>query len=79
MSLNKGLKEYQRKLNAGEVKRAKHVDPIEKSRQNPGSFRFAINAKCYECSAFIRVDVTNCDIPDCPLYSHRPWQNKAIV
>ena len=77
MSLNKGLKEYIRKVEAGEIKKAKHIDPIEKSKQNPGSFRLAINAKCFECSACIRVDVTNCEIDDCPLYRHRPWQNKA--
>jgi hypothetical protein len=77
MSLNKGLKEYIRKVKAGEIKKAKHIDPIEKSEQNPGSFRFAITAKCYECSGCVKVDVTNCDIYDCPLYIHRPWQNKA--
>ncbi len=79
MSSNKGLEEYIRKVKAGEIKKVKHIDPIEKSKQNPGSFRFAINAKCYECSAFVRADVTNCEIDDCPLYRHRPWQNKVNV
>ena len=73
--LNQGLKEYHRKLKAGEIKRAKRISLIEKSKQSPGSFRLAINSKCYECSGFVKVDVTNCEIDECPLYRHRPWQN----
>jgi len=72
-----GLNEYRQKLRLGLVESPKPLDPIEKSRKNPNSLRFAINARCFDCSGFERSDVTNCEMTDCFLYRHRPWQNKA--
>ena len=77
VNLKQGAKEYRQKLKLGLVSQPNRLDPIEKSRQNPNSLRFAINAKCFDCSGFERPEVTNCEMTDCFLYRHRPWQNKA--
>ena len=77
VNLKQGAKEYRQKLKLGLVEKPKRLDPIEKSRQNPNSLRFAINARCFDCSGFERPEVTNCEFDDCPLHRHRPWQNKA--
>jgi hypothetical protein len=71
---NQGLKEYRQKLKLGLVEKPKRLDPIEKSKQNPTSLRFAINARCFDCSGFERLEVTNCEFVNCPLHRHRPWQ-----
>ena len=68
------LAEWRRKVAAGEVKRPKQLDPLEKARKNPRSLRLAINAKCYECACRQRIEVTRCVVTDCPLHPVRPWQ-----
>ena len=68
------LKEYREKVQLGLVPKPERLDPIEKAKRNPTSFRFAIRAKCFECSGFERIEVTNCEFDYCPLYKHRPWQ-----
>ena len=82
MILNQGLeiarKEYLRKIKTGETKRPKLMDPIEKAKSNPNSLRAAINGKCYDCSGGTRIDVTNCDMPDCELFKIRPWQRRNL-
>ncbi|MCP3933086.1 MAG: hypothetical protein GY705_28785 [Bacteroidetes bacterium] len=78
MSLNHGLKEHIRKVKSGEIERSKHIDPIEKSKRNPGSFKLAINAKCYDCCCGQKTEVKYCSVRGCPLYNLRPWQTKEI-
>jgi len=73
-----GLIAYQEKKQLGLMKEPKRLDPIQKAEQNPNSLRFAINAKCYNCSGFSKVDVTNCEMTDCELYHLRPWQKPHI-
>lgn len=56
-----------------------HIDPIERSNRNPTSLRYAINAKCFECQGFGADPapswrIGNCEIPRCPLYKVRPFQ-----
>ena len=68
------LKEYQRKVQAGEIERTAPVSPIEKAKQNPKSLRYAINAMCFDCSGYSKADVKRCHITTCPLHRHRPWQ-----
>ncbi len=63
-------------MNTSIKTRPKRLDPIEKSRQNSTSFRFAITAKCYDCSGYSKADVRNCEFEDCPLYPHRTWKKK---
>jgi hypothetical protein len=70
------LKEYHRKLKAGEIEKPKSLNPTEKAEQNPNSLRFALNAYCYNCSGFTRSEVTKCTAVNCPLYHLRPWQEK---
>jgi hypothetical protein len=74
LKLRQGAEEYRQKLKLGLVKK---LDPIEKAKQNPRSLRFAINAKCFDCSGFEKPEVTNCEMSDCFLHRHRPWQNNA--
>ena len=72
-----GLKEYQEKVKAGLIEKSKPLNPIEKALKNPKSLRFAINAKCYECSNEQRSEVTYCKVNECPLYNLRPYQVKG--
>ena len=53
-----------------------NLNPTEKALANPNSMRFAINAKCWDCCCFQRVEVTRCEITSCPLWNFRPWQRK---
>lgn len=69
-----GLEAYNEKVKAGQVERAKTLDPIEKARQNPKSLRAAINGKCYDCCCGNRAEVSRCQITDCTLHPVRPWQ-----
>ena len=72
--LKQGLKEYRQKLKLGLIERPQQVNPIEKAKQNPTSLKFAINAKCFDCSGFERPGVRDCEFNDCPLHHQRPWQ-----
>jgi len=71
--MQEGLKEYRRKLKAGEIKA---LDPIEKSFANSNSLRLAINAKCFECSGLSKIEITKCGIVACALHRFRPYQKK---
>ena len=79
MSNAEYLKEYQRKIAAGEIEKPKQKTPLEKAEEDPGSMRKAINAKCYECvydpvggSGSWRDQVRACGSKSCPLYSVKP-------
>lgn len=55
------------------------LDPMERARRNPQSLRMAITAKCWDCQGgdddpHPRWRIGNCTAPECPLYSHRPYQ-----
>jgi hypothetical protein len=55
-------------------------NPIEKALKNPKSLRAAINAKCFDCQGqdadpAPKWRIGNCEMPDCPLYSLRPYQD----
>lgn len=72
------LKEYNRKIAAGEIERAKPKNPLEKCQEDPKSMRKAVNAKCYDCifdnkaGGTWREQVRNCEQSICPLYQVRP-------
>ena len=70
------LKEYRAKIKSGEIKRPVPLSPIEKSKRNPKSLRYAITAMCFDCSGYSRPKVKKCEVATCPLHSFRPWQNK---
>ena len=72
--LTEGLKEWQRKVDAGEIERPKAKNPREKALDNPTSLRKAVNAKCWDCCCEVRIEVTKCSATDCPLWKLRPWQ-----
>jgi len=76
--MNQALKEHQNKLRLGLVTRPKIIDPIEKAEQNPNSLKYAIRAKCFNCSGFEKKEVTNCEMFDCELFNVRPWQKPYI-
>lgn len=55
-------------------------NPIEKALKNPKSLRAAINAKCFDCQGqdadpAPKWRIGNCEMPDCPLYPLRPYQD----
>ena len=66
-----GYKKYKALLKKGHKT---PIDPITKAKQNPKSLRFAINAKCYDCSCYQRNEVKHCTATDCSLHGVRPWQ-----
>jgi len=35
----------------------------------------AVKANCLACVNFYRAEITNCQVPDCGLFPHRPYQN----
>ena len=90
---NKGLealKEYRRKVEAGEIipekstpmnpreKLDKHLREIEGTDRKP-SRALAINATCYECQGLDhdkswKWRIGNCEVPGCALYPVRPYQ-----
>ena len=55
------------------------LDPMQKAAANPRSMRRAINAKCYDCSCFQKIEVKLCPSKDCPLWNLRPWQGRKTV
>jgi len=77
LKLRQGAEAYREKLKMGLIEKPKRLDPIEKAEKNPKSLRFAINARCFDCSGFEKSEVTNCEMTDCPLHRHRPWKKKA--
>ncbi len=54
------------------------ISPVEKAKQNPKSLRYAINAKCFDCTCSQKREVTRCVMTDCSLWNLRPWQNDEI-
>jgi hypothetical protein len=63
------------------IKPGPPLDPIEKAKKNPKSWRAAITAKCFDCEGRnadtgLRWRIGNCTIPDCPLYGFRPYQDQ---
>jgi len=43
-----------------------------------GSLRAAVNSKCLDCSCWQRKEVQDCLVLACPLWTVRPYQQKAI-
>ena len=75
-AFNKGQAEYQAKRKAGLIK---VLNPIEKAAENPRSMRYAINAKCFDCTCFQKREITLCEMTDCPLWQLRPYQKAKVV
>lgn len=77
--LEEARKAYQAKLKSGEIE-VQRLDPIEKSKANPGSMKLAIRAHCYDCvgrdTGYIS-DIRNCEIIECALHRFRPYQSKS--
>lgn len=73
---SEGLKEYQRKLKAGEIKKKPILNPIEKAKANPKSLKARINAKCFDCCCGERIEITLCNCVDCPLWDIRPYRKQ---
>jgi hypothetical protein len=55
------------------------LNPIEKAKANPKSLKYAIQAKCWDCSNFQREEVKLCTVKSCALWNLRPWQGKSKV
>ncbi len=41
--------------------------------------RNAIKAFCIECMGYVRAEVTNCDVIDCPLNLYRPYRKAGDI
>ena len=80
-NIEKMRKAFAEKKARGELKA---FDPIEKAKNNPKSWRLAINAKCWDCQGgnkdpHPRWRIANCEIPDCSLYPLRPYQTLYLA
>lgn len=65
---------YREKLKSGEIVRTKPLNPEEKAKVNPNSMKYAIAAKCWDCSCGQREEIKTCGITDCSLYNFRPYK-----
>ena len=79
MVSNTGLLKAQEKM---AKLRAQGIEPerktwIQKSKEKPTSLRLAINAKCWDCCAEQREEIRRCTVPDCSLYSLRPYKEEG--
>lgn len=66
---------------SGSNRKERIYDPLKRAKLNPKSLRAAVDAKCWECQGCDadpapRWRIGNCEIPNCPLYSIRPYQSK---
>jgi hypothetical protein len=66
--------EYREKVKSGEIIRTKSLNPEEKAKANPTSMKYAIRAKCWDCSCGQREEIKMCGITDCSLYNFRPYR-----
>ena len=65
-----------------EGRKPERLNPAERAKANPRSRSLAIRAYCWQCSGEdadpnVRWRVGNCEIPDCALWPHRPWQTQV--
>jgi len=77
------LKEYRRKLNAGEIEKSATKNPWEKLRDNP-TLKRRIVAFCHQCMGWeegkdmppgVRSDIRSCSATGCPLFGARPYHD----
>ena len=73
------LKEYQRKMKAGELPKPERLTPRERAKRNPTSLKAAILAKCYECCGEYADGRWDCGITDCSLYRWMPYKHRRPV
>ena len=74
MATNAGLELYRQKLISGEVVKSHPLTPAEKALANPGSFKHAISAKCWDCTCHQREEIKLCPMTDCSLWNFRPYK-----
>ncbi|MCP3940243.1 MAG: hypothetical protein GY710_02005 [Desulfobacteraceae bacterium] len=74
--LKEGLKEYKRKLAAGEIQPTKSKNPREKWECNRTNRKLSINAFCWGCIGESISEIRNCTDWNCPLWYVRPYQKK---
>jgi len=74
----KGLKKAQA-LNKARLESGERIvlkTPIERFEKNKKSLRLAINAKCFDCSGFVKTEITKCVATSCPLFYVRPYKKR---
>jgi len=54
----------------------KKLNPTERAKKNPTSYKAGVAAYCYDCSGFNRAEVKHCQVKNCPLYNLRPYKPK---
>jgi len=77
-ALKKGLAEYRKKLESGEVTRTPTSNLMERylRGENRHKLRHSVNAKCFDCMGGERVTyrIRFCTIFNCPLWHVRPYR-----
>ena len=73
------LAEYREKLKSGEIIRSKYLNPEEKAKANPNSMKYAIAAKCWDCTCGQKEEIRLCYITDCSLYNFRPYKLSGVA
>ena len=84
MTLIEKARDKRRELSSKKDLRAEH-NLIKKHLSNPSSKKIAIDAFCFHCMGGTKDElpdpgwkdlIKTCTAPTCPLYLHRPYQQK---
>lgn len=72
--MTEGLRDYQRKVDSGEIVRKKPMNPQQRFASDTNSRAKAIGAKCFDCTGHQREEIRLCPMADCALYNFRPYK-----
>lgn len=74
-ALKKAQEAMRRKREAGEE--IERLDPVQKWRKNPKSWKNIVRAMCWQCSGESRQEIKKCTMKDtCPAWASRAYQSK---
>lgn len=84
MPIPESLLQSQRDIKQGLRERPRSKTWKQKAEDNPKSLKTAIAAKCWDCvcgdyNHASKHTIGTCQITDCPLWPHRPYQNIKSV
>lgn len=54
----------------------KYIKVLNRVKQ--GSMKAAVKLKCLDCCGFEKKEITLCNIQECSLWSHRPYQPRVV-
>jgi len=70
------MRDYLKHVQTGRRAKGK-FQLIQHLKGKPLTRKEAIWSKCYDCMGFYEDGVSDCEIPDCPLYPFNPYSNHS--